>query len=246
MPKFFVSEKQLKENTITITGNDVNHIKNVLRLRINDKIDICLKENNTTYICRIDDFLEKEVICKMQEKVLFSTEPKTYIHLFQGLPKADKMEYIIEKGTEVGISEITPVYMNRCISKLDKNKEKNKIERWNKIAEVAAKQSGRDFIPIVNNLINFNDIIEIVKDYDVVILAYEKEQDLKLKDVLKRCNNVKKVAIIVGTEGGIEELEVQYLKDKAKVQVITLGKRILRTETASIMMASNIIYELED
>ena len=163
MPKFFVSQEQVKNDEIIIIGTDVNHIRNVLRLKLDDEIEICLKETNNTYICTISKYLEKEVLCKIKEEKLNSTEPKVYIHLFQGLPKADKMEYIIEKGTEIGISEITPVYLNRCIVKLDDKKEKNKNERWRKIAEVAAKQSGRDFIPIINNLININNIFEKIK-----------------------------------------------------------------------------------
>ena len=245
MPKFFVSQEQVKNDEIIIIGTDVNHIRNVLRLKLDDEIEICLKETNNTYICTISKYLEKEVLCKIKEEKLNSTEPKVYIHLFQGLPKADKMEYIIEKGTEIGISEITPVYLNRCIVKLDDKKEKNKNERWRKIAEVAAKQSGRDFIPIINNLININNIFEKIKDYDIVILAYEKEKNLKLKEVLRNYKNVRKVAIVVGPEGGLEEAEVDYLKS-LEAKVVTLGNRILRTETAPIVIASNIIYELED
>lgn len=245
MPKFFVSQTQLKKDEIDITGTDFNHIKNVLRLKIGNEIEICLKEINITYVCVISKFSEKEVVCKIKEKLLYTTEPKTYIHLFQGLPKADKMEYIIEKGTEIGISEITPVYMNRCISRLDEKKEKSKNERWNKIAEVASKQSGRDYIPIINKLININNIFEKLKDYDIVILAYEKEKKVNLKSILKSYKTVKKIAIIVGPEGGLEECEVNNLKEIG-AKVITLGNRILRTETASLVIASNIIYELED
>ena len=242
---FFVKNNQIENDKITIIGTDVNHIANVLRLKINDQIKICNEETAQNYIAKITEINKEDVECKIIEKIASNTEATVHITIFQGLPKADKMELIIQKCTELGVKEITPVQMKRCVTKLDEKSSSKKIERWQKIAEVAAKQSQRDQILKVNNIINFDNIIEKMKEYDIVLIAYENEKDTNLKSVLKNIKKCKqiKIAIIIGPEGGIDESEIEKLK---QYKTITLGKRILRTETAPIVMASNILYELEE
>ena len=248
MSKFFIETEQIKNNIIIITGGDVNHIKNVLRLKISDEIEVCNKNTEENYACKItnltNDFIECKIISKIEEK----SEGNVKIDLFQGLPKFDKMELIIQKGTELGISKFIPVKFNRCIVKIDKKDENKKIDRWKKIVEVASKQSGRDIIPEVKNIVGIKEICDIIKEYDIVILAYELEKNNSLKNELLKIKNTKdnyRIAIIIGPEGGIENEEVNLLKD-AGAKVVSLGKRILRTETACLQMASIIIYELEE
>ena len=169
------------------------------------------------------------------------------IHLYQGLPKADKMELIIQKTTELGIYKIIPVDMVRCVVKLDEKDIKKKIERWQKIAEGAAKQSKRDIIPKIENKLKLKDLINKIKEYDIFIVAYEEEEEKTLKQVLKKLENKNnyKIGILIGPEGGIDLKEIEILKENGAI-IVTLGKRILRTETAPIAMVSNILYELEN
>lgn len=247
MYKFFVNEEQIEENKVKIIGEDVNHIKNVLRLDVGENICICNKEISKSYMCKILELSSNEVICEMLEEILDTTEPNTYIHIFQGLPKADKIEWIIEKCTEIGVKEITPVNMKRTIVKLDEKDKIKKLLRWQKIAEVAAKQSKRDVIVSVNNIINFQNIFEKVKDYDILLIAYEEEKEITLKktlSVFKGKENIK-VAVVIGPEGGIDKEEINIAIENCFMPV-TLGKRILRTETAPLVISSNILYELED
>ena len=247
MYKFFVKEEQIVEDKVSIIGEDINHIKNVLRLNVGEEIYICSKDTSKSYMCKILELDNNEVICEVLEEVLDTTEANTYIHIFQGLPKADKFEFIIEKCTEIGVKEITPVVMKRSIVKLDEKDKAKKLERWQKIAEVAAKQSKRDSILKVNNVINFQNIFEKVKEYDILLVAYEEEKETTLKKALREFKEKQnlKVAVIIGPEGGIDENEINLCKEN-KFTSVTLGKRILRTETAPLVISSNILYELED
>lgn len=247
MYKFFVNENQIENNEIQIIGEDVNHIKNVLRLEIGEEICICIREKEKSFNCKILDINKNYIRCKIIEKISNTTETNTYIHIFQGLPKSDKLEFIIEKCTEIGVKEITPVAMKRSIVKLDEKDKTKKLIRWQKIAEVAAKQSKRDTIVKINNVINFQNIFEKISDYDILLVAYEKETQRDLKSILKSLKNKNnmKIAVLIGPEGGIDETEMKLCKDNDFISV-TLGKRILRTETAPLVISSNIIYELED
>ena len=247
MYKFFVNDEQIVENKINIIGEDVNHIKNVLRLEVEEKICVCNKETSISFLCKIIDLKNDSVVCEILEEIDETTETSCYVHIFQGLPKSDKLEFIIEKCTEIGVKEITPVVMKRTIVKLDEKDKTKKVVRWQKIAEVAAKQSKRDSILKVNNIINFKNIFEKVKDYDILLVAYEEEKDNTLKKILKDYKDKSnlKIAVVIGPEGGIDETEISLAKEN-KFIPITLGKRILRTETAPLVVTSNIIYELED
>ena len=248
MPKFFVNSEQINNNEIKIIGNDVNHIKNVLRLSINDKIKICDKDEHVNYNCRISNIDNEYVITQIIDEEKSNVEAKTQIHVFQGLPKGDKLEFIIEKLTEIGVKELTPVAMKRSVVKLQEKDKQKKMVRWNKLAEVAAKQSGRDEILKINDVINYKNIFNYLKDYDIVLLAYEKEEKLTLKKALSKLDKTKenKVAVLIGPEGGFDDIEIEQAKQNSLVNIITLGKRILRTETAPLVISSNILYELED
>lgn len=246
MPKFFVKSNQIEENIITILGTDVNHIVNVLRLKIDDEIQVCNEETGVNYNTKIVELNKEFVKCNIFEKIQSNAEVAVYINILQGLPKAEKMELIIQKCTELGVKEITPVEMERCIVKLDNKSASKKQERWQKIAEVAAKQSGRDIIPKINNVINIKNICNMLKDYDIVIVPYEKERNNTFKEILKNLPKKNlKIAIVIGPEGGFEEKEIKQLEEN-NCKIVTLGNRILRTETVAMAMTSVIIYELDD
>lgn len=249
MSKFFVTEQQIFNNQITIVGEDVNHIINVLRMKKDDKLQICNQETGENYIAKITNSSKSIVECEIQRKLEKTTESNVNITLFQGIPKFEKMELIIQKNTELGVKKIVPVIMERTIVKLDEKIATKKLERWQKIAEIAAKQSMRDIIPDIGNIIKIKDINS--NDYNAIFVAYEKEEHNMLKTELKKLQRDNasyknyNIAIIIGPEGGISEKEIDELKEK-NVTFVSLGKRILRTETAGLVMSGNIIYELEE
>lgn len=247
MRKFFVKSEAIKEDKIEILGSDVNHIKNVLRLKIDDEIQICNQETSQNYICRISKIEQNCIETKIFQKIEATNEGNIELHIFQGLPKADKMELILQKGTELGVSRFIPVAFQRSIVKLSGKDEIKKIQRWQKITEVAAKQAKRDLVPEVKNVISVKNIRDLVNEYDVMLLAYEEETQNYIKSELLKIKDTKehlKIGAIIGPEGGIEKEEVEILK-KAGARSISLGKRILRTETVALQMASIIMYELE-
>ena len=204
MPKFFVKEEQIQENQIIILGQDVNHIKKVLRAKIGDELQICNSQNGENFLCEIDNLEEEKIICQIKEKIQEQVESNIEVTIFQGLPKADKMEYIIQKSVELGVYDITPVEMKRCVVKLNEKDKSKKIERWQKISEVAAKQCGRDIIPKVNKVCNVNKLASQINEFDSVIVAYENEEEYSIKDEIdkiKNKNNINKIAIVIGPEG---------------------------------------------
>lgn len=246
MPKFFVKNNQIEDKTINIIGTDVNHIVNVLRLKIDDKIQICDEDNGINYESKIIEINKEIIKCEILKKINSNAEANVHINIMQGLPKAEKMELIIQKCTELGVKEITPVEMERCIVKLDGKSANKKQERWQKIAEVAAKQSGRDKIPQINNVTNIKNICKMLEDYDIVLVPYENEKNTTLKEVLAKLPKEDlKIAIVIGPEGGFEEKEIKMLEQNG-YKIVTLGNRILRTETVAIAMTSVILYELAD
>ena len=249
MQKFFVDIENinLETKSITITSEDVNHIKNVLRCKEGELIEICEKsEFPSKYVCEISKLDKEQILCNIKEKIEVSNESNIKLHIFQGIPKAEKMEFIIQKCTEIGATSFTPVEMHRCVVKLNLKDRVKKIERWNKIAEVAAKQSMRDIIPKVNNIIDINELSKEISKYDLVLAAYEEEKNNFIKEALQNIKNTNfNIAVIIGPEGGIEAKEVETLKNSG-AKIISLGNRILRTETAPIVLASIIMYELGD
>lgn len=249
MPKFFIKTENLKENEeIWITGSDVNHIKNVLRKKIDDKINICNSDTQANYECIIKNIEENKIICKIINETKSMSESSLNITIFQGLPKSDKMELIIQKSTELGVKTIVPVITKRTVVKLKDKDKQNKVDRWRKIAEVAAKQSGRDIIPTIENIINIADIK--FENYDKVLVLYENEEKLSIKDEIAQLKNNDKeelnIGIVIGPEGGFAESEIEQLKLNQNVSVITLGKRILRSETVALVVSGILMYELGD
>lgn len=247
MPRFFIKGSQIQNNKIIIIGEDVNHIKNVIRKQIGDNIEICNKDNKKSYKCEITKIEENQITTEIIEE-LISQEDNIIVDIYQGLPKADKMELIIQKCTELGVKEIVPTVMKRTVVKLKEKDKENKITRWRKIAEVAAKQSGRDIIPKINNIINLNQID--YSKYDKLLVLYENENKLSIKQVINELKLIEKeqlnIAIIIGPEGGFNEKEIENIINEPNVSVVTLGKRILRTETVALVVSGILMYELGD
>lgn len=244
MNQFFVEESQIHGSEIIIEGTDVNHIKNVLRMKTGEEVMI---SNGTDkhYICSIMTISEQQVVAKIVDIDTNSTELPVKLYLFQGLPKADKMELIIQKSVELGVHEIIPVAMKRCVVKLDAKKEKSKLARWQGIAESAAKQSKRMVIPNISRVMNFKEAVAYAKSLDYNIIPYEFANGMeRSKQVVKSLGQYKSVGIFIGPEGGFEEAEIAYAKE-SNMQIISLGKRILRTETAGLTALSIIMFELE-
>lgn len=248
MGKFFVKKNQIINNEINIIGDDVNHIKNVLRYNISDSIIIC-DEDGRNYDCEIKDIKKDAIICQIISEIESNAESTIKISIFQGVPKFDKMELIIQKSVELGAYDFYPTSMKRCIVKLNQDLINKKVERWQKISEVASKQSGRDIIPQVYNPISIDDVISKIDEFDLFIIPYEKESEISLKDILKKnqYNDIIKgdfkIGILIGPEGGIDDFEIERLRN-TNAKVVTLGKRILRTETVALSMISIIMYEL--
>jgi 16S rRNA (uracil1498-N3)-methyltransferase len=243
MNRFFVNREQILNDEIQILGKDVKHIKDVLRLKTKDNIEIVCEEK--TYVCEISDITSNMVKALIIDSFYGKNEPPIHIALYQGVAKGNKMDFIIQKVTEIGVKEIYPVITERTIVKIkDVKKEQNKVERWNAIAEEAAKQSKRDILPIVKNVLKFSEMIDILKHEANIIVPYEMEESYGLKKALEKVNS-RKINIIIGPEGGFEEDEIIALK-KIKGQVVTLGPRILRTETAGLVTSSIVLYELGD
>lgn len=244
MHKFFVISDNIINDNIIIEGEDYQHATKVLRLKTGDKIQICDGEKNE-YICLIQEINKKQIKCEIIEHFINNNESNLNITLFQGLPKAQKMELIIQKGVEIGIKEFQPIITERVVVKTEGRDLKNKLDRWNRISYEAAKQSNRGIVPRVNDVLDFEEAINKLNEFDVVFVPYEKEKNKGFKKTLKEINDVKSVAIIIGPEGGFSEQEIDIFIKNNYIP-ITLGPRILRTETAGLVAASIILYELDD
>ena len=244
MYHFFVEEEQVNGENAYIKGSDVNHIVNVLRMKVGEELLISVK-GDWDYLCKI----EKTEADRVDLKVLESMEQRELpvkITLLQGIPKSDKLEMIIQKAIELGVSEIIPVKTKRVVVKIDEKKVDAKINRWNAIAESAAKQSKRSIVPKVLKPQTVENALETVKDYGVKLLPYENAQGIKkTKSILEGLDTKNNIAVFIGPEGGFEEAEVKKVTDFG-FEVITLGKRILRTETAGLALLSNIMIRLEE
>lgn len=242
MPKFFVDDTCIFENKICIVGDDVNHIKNVLRLKPGNNI-IVSNGKDKEFEVKITGIRDKVVETEIIRQIYQNVEPSIDITLIQGLPKSDKLELIIQKAVEIGVKKIIPIITERVIVKLDKEKLQPKVERWQKIAEQAAKQSGRNIIPEVSKPVNYKEFLKIIQNYELAILLYEKELKLTLRKVLMEIESKpKSVAIFVGPEGGFSEKEIELAK-QYHIQLVSLGPRILRTETAGLVSAGIVLYQ---
>lgn len=245
MDRFFSNNIDLQNNKIIIDGDDVKHITKVLRMKEDNLLEIC-DNNDNEYIAKIKNMGKKEISLDIVEKKEIKRESKVRVKLFQGYPKGSKFELIIQKLTEIGVCNITPLITKRVINKSLKEKEAKKFDRWEKIIYEASKQSKRGKIPTLNGFLDLEEMIEQTKDDDLKIVFYENEDDLNLKNIISKENkeDIKSVSVVIGPEGGFEEEEIEMLKEN-NYYISTLGKRILRTETASIVAASLILYEFD-
>lgn len=246
MYQFFVDASQIQGTKVIITGKDVNHIKNVLRMKKGEEISVSNGVDGKEYRCGIEELSNEEIICTLRFIKEEGLELPSKVYLFQGLPKADKMEFIIQKAVELGVYQIIPVSLKRAVVKLDEKKEKNKISRWQQIAEAAAKQSKRGIIPEVKHVMSMKEAIAYSERCQVRMIPYELAKDMKeTKKILEGLKQGEDIAVFIGPEGGFEESEVKEAMDSGVIPV-TLGKRILRTETAGMTVLSWIMYWLED
>ena len=244
MQHFFVTPSQVTGDRIIIKGSDVNHMKNVLRMHLGEEVTIS-DGNNKQYLCRIEGYEDAEAILEIVEEQESDTELPSRIYLFQGLPKQDKMELIVQKAVELGAYQVIPVSTKRCVVKLDDKKAKKKVERWQQIAESAAKQAGRGCIPEVHDIMSFKQALEYSQELDVVLIPYELAEGLKeTKELIQSIRPGQSVGIYIGPEGGFEREEVEYAIENG-AKAITLGKRILRTETAGLTTLSVLMFHLE-
>ena len=245
MYRFFVSPDQIGDKSIVITGSDVKHIRSVLRMRPGEEIRICTGEDDRDFKCRIAEVREDEVEAEILWTEHTQAELPSKITLFQGLPKSDKMELIIQKAVELGAFQVVPVMMQRCIVKLTDSKAQARVKRWNAISESAAKQSKRMLIPQVTDVLSFREAVRAAGELDCILLPYECAEDMEhTRQILRQIEPGKSIGIFIGPEGGFEPDEVEMLT-QAGAQVITLGRRILRTETAGMTLLSALMIMLE-
>ncbi|MBQ3214223.1 MAG: 16S rRNA (uracil(1498)-N(3))-methyltransferase [Clostridia bacterium] len=241
--RFFIESEQLNNNQIILTGDEHMHLSKVLRLKVNDEVE-CFSNNSNIIKAKIDLITKQNTTLSVVGEEECLSNPKVNLTLFQGLPKLDKLELITQKLTELGVSTIIPFSSTFCVAK----ENLNKIERMQKIIVSACKQCGRTLLTKVENPIKFKDLLQLTANYDLVIFANETENKKSLKDVLVEKQQEKgsnlKVAYIVGSEGGFSKEEIDALEKQSNVYSVSLGKRILRTETASIALGSILLYIL--
>ena len=241
MQQIFVNEGPVNDSFV-ITGDDMHHLVRVVRLKRGEVIRVS-SADGLNYLCEVSDITSDELIAKVKEEVP-STELSNKIYLFQALPKGDKMETIIEKCVELGVHEIIPVQMKNCIVKLDDKKKKSKLTRYQTVAETAAKQSKRSIIPKVADFMSFKEAFEYAKSLDILLLPYESKNGMKdTFDALDSIKDGMSIGVFIGPEGGFDSSEIELVKDD--VRIISLGRRILRTETAAICTLSMLMLKSE-
>lgn len=236
---------QIQNKKVIITGSDVNHIKNVLRLKNGEEIAVSNGIDGKEYRCGIEAYTDAEVLCTLRFIKEDGVELPSKVYLFQGLPKADKMELIVQKAVELGACEVIPVATKRSVVKLDEKKAVAKVGRWQTIAEAAAKQSRRSVVPAVHRVVDMKEAVEYAKGMDVKLIPYEFAQNMEhTRKLIGEVKPGQSIAVFIGPEGGFEESEVQAATE-AGAEPMTLGRRILRTETAGLTVLSWLMYQLE-
>lgn len=244
MYHFFVTPDQIRDGYAVITGQDVNHIRNVLRMKIGEQVGI-RDGISKNYICELEKIGSEEIQAKILSEDSDLSELPARIYLFQGLPKSDKMEFIIQKAVELGVYQIIPVATRRAVVKLDKKKEESKVKRWNAIAESAAKQSGRMIIPEVTGVLSLKEAYTYAADFDVNLIPYELAEGMEeTRAILKTIRPGMQIGIFIGPEGGFDTEEIEQAVG-AGIHPVTLGRRILRTETAGMTALSILMFQLE-
>lgn len=247
MYQFFVDSSQIheREKRVLIEGPDVNHIKNVLRMRIGEEIAVSNGVDGKEYRCGILELNEDSVVCELRFVKEDGVELPSRIYLFQGLPKGDKMELIIQKAVELGVYQVIPVSTKRAVVKLDDKKAASKVQRWQGIAEAAAKQSKRGIIPRVASVVSFKEAVKQAAEMQVRLIPYELAEGMeRTRELLDTVAPGQEIAVFIGPEGGFEESEIALALEQG-IEPITLGKRILRTETAGLTVLSWLMYRLE-
>lgn len=247
MYQFFVEPSQINETekSVIIRGGDVNHIKNVLRMKIGEEISVSNGEDGREYRCGIKAFSEEGVECGIRFIKQDGAELPGRIYLFQGLPKADKMEWIIQKTVELGVYQVIPVVTERCVVKLDEKKAKNRVARWQAISQAAAKQSRRGIIPEVTMPVSFSEAVRLAAAMDVRLIPYEMAENMdSTRKIIEGVEPGQSIAVFIGPEGGFSQEEIG-LAEEQEIRPVTLGKRILRTETAGLTVISWLMYRLE-
>lgn len=244
MYQFFVEEGQIAGRNVIITGNDVNHIRNVLRMRCGEKVRIS-SLSGRNYFCILSEIGEMSVQAEIIEEDMAGTELPCRIYLFQGLPKSDKMELIIQKAVELGAYAVVPVTMKNCVVRLDEKKALGKVKRWQGIAESAAKQSKRSMIPQVMEPMSYRAAVSFAEELDIKLVPYENERGMAAtREALEAVRPGQSVGIFIGPEGGFAPEEISLAKESG-MRPISLGKRILRTETAGFTTLAILMYQLE-
>lgn len=244
MYRFFVPMEHVEKDRIRITGDDVNHIKNVLRMTSGEKIVVSCGQG-VDYYCIIEDIQDKHVQLVIEKELPAVSELPAKIVLFQALPKMDKMETVIQKAVELGAAEIVPVRTRRCVVKLDEKKTEKKLVRWRMIAESAAKQSGRAVVPAVHDVLSYKEALEYAKTLESVMIPYELYDDMPASAArMKKAAESDRIGIFIGPEGGFERGEIELALEQG-VWPISLGKRILRTETAGMTVLSVLMFMIE-
>ena len=244
MHRFFVPAENVGNGEIRVTGDDINHIKNVLRMTAGEKVVVSCGQG-TDYYCIIEDIQETGVSLRIQEEKPAVTELPVRIVLFQALPKVDKMELVIQKAVELGASEVVPVRSRRCVVKLDAHREAKKLARWRAIAESAAKQSGRGILPQIHDSMDFGKALEYAQELDSVLIPYELCDAIdESQHIVQRAVRQNSIGIFIGPEGGFERSEVEAAV-RSGAQPVSLGIRILRTETAGLAVLSVLMFLIE-
>ena len=245
MHRFFVEPSQIGEREIVITGPDVNHIRNVLRMRAGEEL-LAADGQGSEYRCILRELQDSEIRAEICRKLSGSAELPSRITLFQGLPKSDKMDLIIQKCVELGVFRIVPVTTKRTVVKLDAKKEESRRKRWTAVSESAAKQSGRGIIPEISGVQSFREAVEEAGELDVCLIPYEKAENMaRTREILSGIPAGASIGVFIGPEGGFEEEEVREAME-AGARPITLGRRILRTETAGMAVLAMLGYLLEE
>lgn len=245
MYHFFVKQEQIGEKEIFIEGSDVNHIRNVLRMTPGEQITVSSGEDGKEYRCELERLEENLVTAKIMWVEEAAAELPSRICLFQGLPKGDKMEFVIQKAVELGVYEIVPMATKRAVVKLDQKKEESKRKRWNAISESAAKQSKRMIVPQVQPVMTFAQAVEYAASYQKKLIPYELAEGMEhTRALVDGLQPGESVAVFIGPEGGFDEQEIELAK-RAGVIPVTLGRRILRTETAGMAVLSMLMLHLE-
>lgn len=244
MHRFMVESRHIQNGRITLEGEDLKHLRQVLRLEAGDIIRV-FDGSGMEYESKLLSVDKNQAIAEITSEFQSETEPKTRVTLFQGLPKGEKMELIIQKTVELGIYRIVPVITQRSVVQLDSKDRAKKAERWSKIAREAAKQCGRAFVPEVFAPVDFKDAMEQSGRFGLAVMLYENEQKKCLKELLKcyTINKIGDIALFIGPEGGFSDQEVEFCIHSG-YNIAGLGKRILRTETAAISVVSVIMYEM--